>query len=78
MTHTASIRVPLLVLQGDEDEVVPPAQARRWSTGCTPGAASSRRVYEGEGHGWTRKATIADELERTLGSPNVGSREVEV
>ena len=67
ITHAASIQVPLLVLQGDDDEVVPPAQAVALVDAVqAAGGTVEYCVYEGEGHGWTRQATIADELERTL------------
>ena len=46
------IAVPVLVLQGADDKVVPPAQAQRSSTRCAPPAATvEHHVYEGEGHG---------------------------
>ena len=67
ITHAAAIRVPLLVLQGDADEVVPKAQADALVAAVrAAGGTVDSRVYEGEGHGWTREETIADELERTI------------
>ena len=66
ITHAAAVRVPLLVLQGDNDDVVPKAQADALVAAVrTAGGTVDYRVYEGEGHGWSRQATIADELERT-------------
>ncbi len=59
--------MPLLVLQGDADEVVPKAQADALVAAVrAAGGTVDSRVYEGEGHGWTREETIADELERTI------------
>jgi dipeptidyl aminopeptidase/acylaminoacyl peptidase len=65
VTHAASIRVPLLVLQGDADNVVPPAQAQE-VVDVVRGAGGTveHHVYEGEGHGWARPETMIDELER--------------
>jgi len=66
VTHAAAMRVPLLLLQGDADEVVPPAQARLLADAVrAAGGTVERHVYEGEGHGWSRRATVEDELERT-------------
>lgn len=67
VTHAAEIRVPLLVLQGDADEVVPPAQAERLVDAVrAAGGDVEYHVYAGEGHGWSRTATIVDDMERTL------------
>lgn len=65
VTHAAAIRVPLLVLQGDADNVVPPAQAQE-VVDLVRGAGGTveHHVYEGEGHGWAKPETMADELER--------------
>jgi dipeptidyl aminopeptidase/acylaminoacyl peptidase len=66
VTHAAAIRVPLLVLQGDADEVVPPEQAQRLVDAVrAAGGVVEHHVYEGEGHGWSRTATIEDDLRRT-------------
>jgi dipeptidyl aminopeptidase/acylaminoacyl peptidase len=66
VTHAAAIRVPLLLLQGDADEVVPPAQAHVLADAVrAAGGTVELHVYEGEGHGWSRRATVQDELERT-------------
>jgi dipeptidyl aminopeptidase/acylaminoacyl peptidase len=64
--HVDRIVDPLLVLHGTADEVVPVAQS-------TAVVARLRdrdvpvelHLYEGEGHGWSRPAVVADELERT-------------
>ena len=61
-----AITAPLLILQGSEDPVVPAAQSvaiadRLRSLGRTV----ELHLYEGEGHGWGRPATVVDELERT-------------
>jgi dipeptidyl aminopeptidase/acylaminoacyl peptidase len=65
--HVADrVRAPVLLLQGDADAVVPPAQARMMVDALRRGvAAVENHVYEGEGHGWSRPETVADELRRT-------------
>ncbi len=65
VNHAASIRVPLLVLQGDADNVVPIAQAEQLvDTVRGAGGTVEYHVYAGEGHGWSRPETMTDELER--------------
>jgi dipeptidyl aminopeptidase/acylaminoacyl peptidase len=66
VTHAAAIRSPLLVLQGDADPVVPPAQAQLLVDAVrAAGGTVEHHVYAGEGHGWSRRETVQDELERT-------------
>jgi dipeptidyl aminopeptidase/acylaminoacyl peptidase len=61
-----AITAPLLILQGSDDEVVPPAQSRDIADRLTVlGRSVEHHVYEGEGHGWGRAATVIDELTRT-------------
>ncbi len=56
---------PLLILQGDKDEVVPLAQSEAIHKKLTArGVDVELKVYEGEGHGWRKLATVMDELER--------------
>jgi dipeptidyl aminopeptidase/acylaminoacyl peptidase len=65
VTHAASIRVPLLVLQGDADRVVPPEQAQRLVDAVRhAGGNVDAHVYPGEGHGWSRPETVIDVYER--------------
>lgn len=61
-----SITAPLLILQGSDDEVVPPAQSQAMAERLRAlGRTVDVHVYEGEGHGWGRAATVIDELART-------------
>jgi dipeptidyl aminopeptidase/acylaminoacyl peptidase len=61
-----SITAPLLILQGDADEVVPLAQSQSIADRLRAlGRTVELHVYEGEGHGWGRPATVIDELQRT-------------
>lgn len=63
--HAGRIRTPLLVLQGAKDEVVPPEQSEEVVRAVERnGVAVEYRCYEGEGHGWSRPETVADELAR--------------
>jgi dipeptidyl aminopeptidase/acylaminoacyl peptidase len=65
VNHTQEINVPLLVLQGDRDNTVPKAQADALVEALRrKGATVEYHVYEGEGHGWSKPETMADELER--------------
>ena len=67
VTHAAAITAPLLVLQGDADTVVPPAQAQLLVDAVrAAGGAVEHHVYADEGHGWSRWETVRDDLERTL------------
>jgi dipeptidyl aminopeptidase/acylaminoacyl peptidase len=59
------ITSPLLILQGDADEVVPPAQSRTIADRLRAlGRTVETHFYEGEGHGWLRPETTIDELNR--------------
>ncbi|MEP6625347.1 MAG: alpha/beta fold hydrolase [Acidimicrobiia bacterium] len=65
VTYAAQITVPLLVLQGDADKVVPPQQAQLVVDAVrAAGGTVDHHVYEGEGHGWSKIETVQDELER--------------
>lgn len=65
VTHAAAISLPVLVLQGADDKVVPPAQARVMVDAMRAGGAPVEyHEYEGEGHGWSHAETVVDALER--------------
>jgi dipeptidyl aminopeptidase/acylaminoacyl peptidase len=65
ITRAAEIRVPVLLLHGDKDTSVPIAQSEAVADALrAAGTPVERHVYEGEGHGWSRAATIADDFER--------------
>jgi dipeptidyl aminopeptidase/acylaminoacyl peptidase len=65
ITRAAEIRVPVLLLHGDQDTAVPVAQSESVAAALrAAGTPVERHVYEGEGHGWRRAATIADDFER--------------
>ncbi len=61
----AALRVPLLILHGSDDPVVPVAHSRALADAVNDaGGSATLVVYDGEGHGWSRPATAADELAR--------------
>jgi dipeptidyl aminopeptidase/acylaminoacyl peptidase len=60
------ITAPLLILQGDADVVVPPAQSQMIADRLRAlGRTVELHMYAGEGHGWGKPETVIDELERT-------------
>lgn len=66
ITFAAEIRVPLLVLQGSDDEVVPRTQSDALVEAIRRvGGEVEYHVYEGEGHGFRRVEHVADQLART-------------
>ncbi|MEV7766965.1 prolyl oligopeptidase family serine peptidase [Microbacterium sp. NPDC086615] len=68
LTHPERFRVPLLILQGSEDRVVPPSQAEAIRDALAAHSVPYAYVlYEGEGHGFRRAETVIDSLERELG-----------
>lgn len=65
VTRAPEIAVPVLVLQGAEDQVVPPAQARRLVDSMrAAGGTVDQHVYDREGHGFSKESTIVDSFER--------------
>jgi dipeptidyl aminopeptidase/acylaminoacyl peptidase len=65
--HTASFDRPLIVLQGSEDEVVPPDQAERIVEAlAAKGVPHAYVLFEGEQHGFRRAESIIAALEAEL------------
>jgi dipeptidyl aminopeptidase/acylaminoacyl peptidase len=65
VTRAHDLTVPVLVLQGADDKVVPPAQAQLLVDAVrAAGGTVEQHVYEGEGHGFSHEATIVDSFER--------------
>ena len=65
LTVVDRIRRPLLILQGDKDDVVPPNQSQAIVERLRPkGVDVELKIYEGEGHGWQKLSTVMDELDR--------------
>jgi dipeptidyl aminopeptidase/acylaminoacyl peptidase len=65
VTLAAKFSKPLLLLHGDADPVVHVGQSRQLVVALQEAGASVDYVeYPGEGHGWKRAETTADELRR--------------
>ena len=63
----AGERRELLLLQGREDAAVPVEQAESMAEAMrAAGRAVEIRVYDGEGHGFRRRETLVDALEREI------------
>ncbi|KAF8521419.1 alpha/beta-hydrolase [Hysterangium stoloniferum] len=67
ITHVEKIKTPLLILQGNEDAIVPPEQSESIAN-----AIKKRKglvdyvLFDGEGHGWRKAETIKRALEIEL------------
>ncbi|KAJ7677742.1 alpha/beta-hydrolase [Mycena polygramma] len=62
--HAHNIKVPLLILQGSIDPIVPPNQAEDMINVIRDGGGSAEyTVFEGESHGWRKAENIAKALE---------------
>jgi len=60
--------IPLLVMHGDSDPVVPVDQSRTFVERCTAvGGDVQLVIYEGEGHGFRKPENQLDEYRRMLG-----------
>ena len=65
ISRAAEIRAPVLLLHGDDDTSVPLAQSEALAAALrAAGTQVERHVYDGEGHGWRRAETIADDFDR--------------
>lgn len=67
LTHADRIDVPVLLLQGAEDAVVPPSQSESIRDALAArGVPHEYVLFEGEGHGFRRAETIVQALETEL------------
>jgi dipeptidyl aminopeptidase/acylaminoacyl peptidase len=67
LNHVDGLSCPVLLLQGLDDPIVPPAQAERFRDALVAkGIPHAYRPYEGESHGFRRSETIIDALESSL------------
>ena len=59
LTHVDGFTAPVLLLQGSEDRVVPPAQSEAIRDALAErGIPHAYRLYEGEGHGFRRGLSL--------------------
>jgi acetyl esterase/lipase len=64
LSHVEDVSCPVLLLQGLDDPVVPPAQAELFRDAMVRnGIPHAYRAYEGESHGFRRRETLVDALE---------------
>jgi dipeptidyl aminopeptidase/acylaminoacyl peptidase len=67
LTHAERINVPVLLLQGSDDAVVPPSQSELIRDALVAGGIPHEYVlFEGEGHGFRRAETISKAMEKEL------------
>jgi dipeptidyl aminopeptidase/acylaminoacyl peptidase len=67
LSRTEGFRVPVLLLQGAEDAVVPPTQAEAIRDALAArGVPHAYVLYEGEGHGFRRAENVIHALESEL------------
>ncbi|HEY2271967.1 MAG TPA: prolyl oligopeptidase family serine peptidase [Jatrophihabitantaceae bacterium] len=67
LNHVAGLSCPVLLLQGLDDPIVPPAQAELFRDAMVAkGIPHAYRPYEGESHGFRKRETIIDSLESSL------------
>ncbi|HLI52028.1 MAG TPA: S9 family peptidase [Thermomicrobiaceae bacterium] len=65
ITYAEQVKSPMLILQGDADWRVPPAQSEELVHALEKlGQTVEYKLYSGEGHGWRRADTIIDYMER--------------
>ncbi len=63
--HPERFQAPLLMLQGDKDKAVPMEQATAMSEALKrAGKTVELEIFPGEGHGWSKAATISAYLTR--------------
>jgi dipeptidyl aminopeptidase/acylaminoacyl peptidase len=63
--QAASLKVPVLIAQGEDDTNVPPSQARAMVAALEKAHIRPVSVfYKGEGHGFSKRADLTDFLKR--------------
>lgn len=67
LSRPERFRVPILLLQGADDEVVPPSQSEAIRDALAErGIPHAYVLYDGEGHGFRKAETVVDALEKSL------------
>lgn len=65
--HLDTLNAPMLILQGEDDPVVPPSQAREmYNAVLAKGLDADLVMYPGEGHGFRQPDTIQDAYTRIV------------
>ncbi len=66
ISHVDRLSSPMLVLQGTEDRVVPPAQAETIAAAVrAKGLPVALIMYDGEGHGFRKASSVISQLQAT-------------
>ena len=67
MTHLDRLSAPILLLQGADDEVVPPSQAEEMAAAArSRGLPVALLIFPGEGHGFRRRENVRASVEAQL------------
>ncbi|MGP9536492.1 dipeptidyl-peptidase 5 [Brachybacterium sp. AOP43-C2-M15] len=67
LSHVDELEVPVLLLQGDEDRIVPPSQSELFRDAlAAKGIPHAYLLFEGEQHGFRRAETIIRAIEASL------------
>jgi dipeptidyl aminopeptidase/acylaminoacyl peptidase len=67
LAHVDGLSCPVLLLQGDEDQVVPPSQAEQFRDALVrKGIPHAYLLYAGEQHGFRKAETVRDALQAEL------------
>ncbi len=65
LSRLEAFRSPVLILQGADDQVVPPSQSEAVRDALAAnGVPHAYVLYEGEGHGFRRKDSVVDAIEK--------------
>lgn len=67
LSHVEELEVPVLLLQGDEDRIVPPSQSELFRDAlAAKGIPHAYLLFEGEQHGFRKASSIIRAAEATL------------
>ena len=67
LSHVDELEVPVLLLQGDEDRIVPPSQSEAFRDAlAAKGIPHAYLLFEGEQHGFRKAETIVTAIESSL------------
>ena len=67
LTHADCLNSPLIIFQGLDDKVVPPAQSEAFRDICVKkGIKHEYHAFEGEGHGFRKASSIITAMESEM------------